>query len=377
MCYTKILMKIGIDTFGCEHGRSGLGSYLLSMAAHLPEVAGVEYELFGASIDRYTYSSEKEIPYVSYAVMDSAGAQRIWHILWSNKTALKRKYDAVLYTAAAHMLPFSFTVPGIAIVNDCLSALFLAKKNFLYQKQILSGLKNSMKIITASQFISNDLKNLGIDASKIEVIYNGINHSSFYPHPLANSDTVTIKPFAIKRPYLIYATRMNTPQKKHIELIHAFTAFKEKTHLPHRLVLTGGNDACTAALQKEVSKSSAVSDIFLTGFFPPESFPDLYSGAEACVFPAVNEGVGLPVIEAMATGIPVACADSGALREITGGNAVFFDPDNIDQFASAIEKVVTDREFREKSIACGVEWTRRFQWDETASRTVEVIKNCL
>lgn len=370
-------MKIGIDTFGCEHGRSGLGSYLLSLTAHLPDEMGVEYELFGAAIDRYTYSSEKEIPYVSFPVMDSKSAQRIWHVLWANRISLKRKYDVVLYTAAAHMLPLSFNTPGVAIVNDCLSALFLTKKNYLYRNLVLSGLKNSKKIITASHFICNDLKNLGIDASKIEVIYNGINHSNFYPHPLENSDTVTIKPFAIKRPYLIYATRMNTPQKKHIELIRAFTAFKEKTHSPHRLVLTGGEDVCTAMIQKEVSKSSAVSDIFLTGYFPPESFPDLYSGADACIFPAVNEGVGLPVIEAMATGIPVACADSGALREITGGNAAFFDPDNREQFASTIERVVTDRDFREKSIACGIEWTRRFQWDETARKTVEVIKSCL
>lgn len=370
-------MKIGIDTFGCEHGRSGLGSYLLSLSSHLPETAGVSYELFGSSVDRYTYSSERDIAYKSVPVVDSAGALLMWHTLWANKFAQKNHYDAVLYTAAAHMLPMTYKVPGIAIVNDCLSALFLAKKSLVYKKQILTGLKNANKIITASQFISNDLKNLGIDSSKIEVIYNGINHSNFYPHPLQNSDMVTIKPFAIKRPYLIYATRMNTPQKKHIELIRAFAQFKEKTHLPHRLVLTGGEDLCTAEIQKEVRKSSVVSDIFLTGYFPPESFPDLYSGAEACIFPAVNEGVGLPVIEAMATGLPVTCADSGALREVTGGNAVFFDPDNIDQFALSIEKITTDTECREKQIASGIEWTRRFQWEDTAKKTIEVLTKSL
>ncbi|QTQ14420.1 glycosyltransferase family 4 protein [Treponema parvum] len=367
-------MKIGIDTFGCEHGRSGLGSYLLSLTADLPEAADIEYELFGAPIDRYTYSSSKQIGYNSVSVMDNIVAQWLWHFFMANRFSVKRGYDAVLYTAAAHMIPLSFKVPGIAIVNDCLSA---AKKNFLYRTQILEGLKNSAKIIASSQFISNDLKNLGIDASKIEVIYNGINHSNFYPHPLEDRDTVTIKPFAIKRPYLIYATRMSGPQKKHIELIRAFTLFKEKTHSPHRLVLTGGNDVFTSEIQKESAKSSAVSDIFLTGYFPPDGFPDLYSGADACIFPSVNEGVGLPVIEAMATGIPVACADSGALREVTGGNAVFFDPDNIEQFSSSIELIVSDRDCREKLIACGIDWTRRFQWSETAQKTVELIKKVL
>jgi len=370
-------MKIGIDTFGCRHGRSGLGSYLLSLASHLPEFSDVEYELFGSPLDRYTYSSEKEIPFTSVRLVDTKSALRLWHVLWANRFAAKQKYDAVLYVSAAHMIPHDFTVPGIAMVNDCLSASFMAKKNLLHQKHILMGLNNAKKIITPSQFICNDLKNLGIDVSKIEVVYTGINHSIFYPHPIYDTDTVSVKPFAIKRPYLIYATRMNTPQKKHIELIKAFTVFKEKTHLPHRLVITGGDDACTSAIQDAVKKSSAMSDIFMTGFFPPEGFGDLYSGADACIFPAVNEGVGLPVIEAMATGIPVACADSGALREITGGNALFFDPDNIEQFAASIECIVTERDCREKLIACGIDWTRRFQWSESAEKTINIIKNSI
>ncbi len=370
-------MKIGIDTFGCKHGRSGLGSYLYSLCSHLPEHLEVDYELFGAGVDRYTYSSEKDIPFKTVPLMDNKASLRLWHVMCANRFALKQKYDAVLYISAAHMIPHSFSVPGIAMVNDCLSAAFMAKKNFIHQKHILQGLKNALKIITPSQFVCNDLKNLGLDTSKIEVIHTGINHSHFYPHPISESDTVNVKPFAIKRPYLIYATRMNSPHKKHVELIRAFTAFKEKTHFPHRLVITGGDDICTSAIQEEIKKSSAMSDIFMTGFFPPEGFGDLYSASDACIFPSVNEGVGLPVLEAMATGIPVACADSGALREITGGNAVFFDPDNIDNFADSIERIVTERETREKLIACGIEWTRQFQWAKTAEKTVQIIKDSL
>lgn len=368
-------MKIGIDTFGCRHGRSGLGSYLYSLASHLPEVEGVEYELFGSPMDRYIYSSEKEIPFSEVKLMDTKTALRFWHVFCANGFALNRKYDAVLYVSATHMIPHDFSVAGIAIVNDCLSAAFSAKKKYIHQKHILQGLKNASKIIAPSQFICNDLKNLGVDTAKIEVVHTGINHSVFYPHPISESDTVNVKPFAIKRPYLIYATRMNSPHKKHIELIRAFTAFKEKTHLPHRLVITGGDDICTSAIQEEIKKSSAMSDIFMTGFFPVEGFGDLYSASDACIFPSVNEGVGLPVLEAMATGVPVACADSGALREITGGNALFFDPDNIDNFADSIERIVTEREIREKLIACGIDWTRQFQWADTARKTVEIIQN--
>jgi len=368
-------MKIGIDTFGCEHARSGLGSYLLSLAAHLPETADVSYELFGAEIDRYTYCTERDLKYEPVHIHDNFSAQRIWHVFSANRFATRHSYDVVLYTAAAHMLPFSFNIPGVAVINDIMSGLLKSGRNPFAINQIRTGLKNVSRIIAASHYIRNDLVRLGVDALKIDVIYNGIDHSHFYPHPLGDNDIVTIKPFAIKRPYLIYASRMNGPSKKHIELIKAFTLFKERTHLPYRLVLAGSEGSYAAEIQKSIAKSSAVSDIFLTGYFPVESFPELYSGADACIFPSVSEGVGLPVLEAMATGIPVACARSGVLPEIAGDNALFFDADNTDEVAYCIERIVTDKGLREKLIAGGVDWAKRFQWEKTARMTLDVLRS--
>ena len=121
-------MKIGIDTFGCRHGRSGLGSYLFSLVSHLPDLEDVQYELFGAPIDRYTYSSEKPVPFTSVRLMDTKYALRLWHCIGLNSFASKQKYDAVFYISASHMLPTVFKVPGIALVNDCLSAAFISQK---------------------------------------------------------------------------------------------------------------------------------------------------------------------------------------------------------------------------------------------------------
>jgi len=367
-------MKVGIDTFGCEHARSGLGSYLLALAAHLPDPEDVSYELFGAEMDRYTYCAEREIGFAPAVVRDNSSAQRIWHALCANRFASRRSYDVVLYTSAAHMLPYSFSTPGVAVINDVMSSLFKTSLNIFAAHLIRRGLQKVPHIIAASQFIRNDLESIGIDPHKIDVIYNGIDHDHFYPHPLSDNDTVTIKPFAIKRPYLIYASRINGASKKHVELVKAFTLFKEKTHLPHRLVLAGSEGPYAAEVRKAVSKSSAVSDIFLTGYFPAESFPELYSGADACIFPSVSEGVGLPVLEAMATGIPVACARSGVLPEIAGDNALYFDADNIEEMADAIEKIIADKDMREKLISSGVDWAKRYQWNTTAEMTLAVLR---
>ena len=88
--------------------------------------------------------------------------------------------------------------------------------------------------------------------------------------------------------------------------------------------------------------SEAASDIFITGYFPHENFPELYRNADACIFPSVNEGVGLSVLEAMVTGLPVACSNKGTLPEITGGKTLYFDSDNVQEMADVIEKIIVD-----------------------------------
>ncbi len=366
-------MKVGIDTFGCDHARSGLGSYLLSFTGSLPPAGDLQFELFGSEIDRYTYTSGRDIPFRPVDIPDSLIAERMWHFARLKSFARTQEYGAVIFPAAERVLPVSFRTPGIAVVNSILSGLVRKGGDRTQKFQILRGLRKIQRIIAASRFLRDDLVGLGIDAAKIEVVYNGIDHKSFFPG-LSYSDTVDIKPFAVKRPYFIYGSRLSSPEKKHIELIRAFTLFKEKTRLPHRLVLAG-DGPYSEEIHKAAFASPYSSDIFLTGFFPHESLPQLYSGADACVFPSVNEGAGLPVLEAMATGIPVACSRSGALPEIGGDVALYFDSDNIEEMAFVLEKIVSDSDLRAKMSGGGIERAGEFNWETTVSRTVGIVRD--
>jgi glycosyltransferase involved in cell wall biosynthesis len=368
-------MKVGIDTFGCDHGRSGIGSYLHSFTANLPQLQDVEFELFGSEIDRYTYNSVREIPFKAVPVPDSLGAERFWHYFKLHKFVSVSGYDVILYPAIERVLPLSFKTPGVAVVNSIVSNTLREDRDWALRMQLKRGLAQAQKVIAASQFVRKDLVRNGVNPDKIEVIHNGIDHRLFFPQMLLDAQTVSIKPFAIKRPYFIYGSRLAGPDKKHIELIKAFVLFKERTHLPHRLVLAGAEGSYSEEVHKVAFQSAAASDIFLTGFFPHESFPQLYAGADACIFPSVNEGVGLPILEAMATGIPVACSKAGALPEMGGPAAIYFDSNNIEEIAAAMEKIVTDSALREKMITDGIEWTKRFSWVNTVSMTIDVMKN--
>ena len=367
-------MKVGIDTFGCGHGKSGLGSYLSSLTSHLINTEENSFELFGSEIDRYTYGADNGLLYNSVNLPDSRKAERIWHYMGANFFARKHKYNVVLYAAGSHYLPLYFKVPGVAVVNDVLSELYASDLIDSKTLRIIIGLKNASHIIAASQYIRKDLVKLGIPEEKITVIHNGIDHSEFYPRELLSPNLVDIKPFAIKRPYFIYASRMSSLTKKHVELIKAFSIFKEKTHLEHRLVIAGSEGEATEDIKQAILDSKYASDIFITGFFPREGFPMLYSASEGAIFPSVNEGVGLPVLEAMATGVPVACSNEGALPEFAGNNAIYFDSDNIEQMALVIEQLAMDSALRKKLIAGGIEWTKRFDWSKTAEKTIELLK---
>ena len=366
-------MKIGIDTFCCDHGRSGTGTYLYYLVSALGEVGGNEYVLFGSGIDRYTYSAESAMPFVEVKVLDSIKAEIFWHKFLSKKFYKAQNFDAVLYPAASKVLPTKFPVPGVAVINDTLSTP--GAKSAVPKSAIPSGLARAQKIIVPTNFLRDELISLGFDGEKILVVRHGIDHSRFYQHPTEEREIVDIKPFAIKPPYILYPSRISGPGKKHIELIKAFDIFKERTSAPHRLVLAGQEDAFAEEVRKAAYGSKYASDIFLTGFFPLDGLVRLYGGADACVFPSVQEGVGIPLIEAMASGVPVACSSKGALPETAGGNAMLFESDNTEEMAQAIEKVCTKGEERDALIRKALKWSEGFTWQKCAHETEEILQS--
>lgn len=369
------MIKIGIDTFGCDHGRSGLGSCLFYLAANLPENnSDFTFEFFGSEIDRFTYTGNKDFKYNSVQINDSLKAERSWHIGGGLKLfELTNNYDLLVYPAVEKVFPSRFLKNGIAIVNSVLSKS-LKNETVLYRMRLKRGLSKIKQIIAATDYIKKDLISFGIPEEKITVIHNGIDHKLFYPQLDIDDDVVQVSPFSIKRPYFIYGSRLGDKNKKHLELIKAFELFKKNTNLPHRLILAGEEGENSEAIHDAVFNSEFASDILITGFFPQESFPTLYGGAEACIFPAVEEGVGLPILESMACGIPVLCSDSGALKEIGGNAPLYFNPDNAEEIAASMQRIIEDKELRVKMVDLGLYQASKYNWEDTVKKMLEVFK---
>ncbi len=373
-------MKIGIDTFGCEHGRSGPGSYVLSLMRNMPENEHT-INLFGPEIDRYTYNSGLSgVSYSGVNLSDSLLSERLWHIVKFPSFSRRQGYQALLFPAGSRLLPLSFEIPSIVMIQDIVTDMFRDSDDGIFTSLLKSRLRKVNHIIAASEFIRSDLIKLNIDPAKITVIYNGIDTNLFYPRENLTGEAVLIHPFSIRRPYIIYASRVAYPSKCHIELIHGFNLFKQQTGAPHRLVLAGADGVNAEVVHREVLKSPYASDILLTGYFPHQNLPELYSAADACVFPSAAEGVGLPVLEAMACGIPVACARSGALPEIAGDGVLYFDQTNAEEIASCIARIIrqptgsTDS-LRTELVGKALAHIKKYSWDDCAKATLSCIES--
>lgn len=368
-------MKVGIDTFGLNGGKSGAGLYVRALVSHLQNDDEFQFELFGSEADKYTYNAGTNIPFAEINIPAGERAEKTWHFFSHDKFTASRKYDCVVYPLASSGMVSRLFKKSLIIENSVVSKdLQSGEKNFFQRFRIVHLLRRADCIVCPSMYVKKDLRALGIKEKRIAVIHNGIDGALFFPRNYSESEDITIKPFAIKRPYFIYGSRLSGLEKKHLELIKAFEIFKEKTKEPHRLVIAGEDDENSESVFLAAKNSPFAGDIFITGFFPHESFPLLYAASNACVFPSVNEGVGIPILEAMASGIPVLCAKKAALPEIGGDAALYFDSEDVADIAEAMIKIVSDTELRKSLIARGLKRVKRFNWNDTASRIKSELK---
>jgi alpha-1,3-rhamnosyl/mannosyltransferase len=102
---------------------------------------------------------------------------------------------------------------------------------------------------------------------------------------------------------------------------------------------------------------------------PEEELPALYTGAKLLAFPSLYEGFGLPVLEAMACGVPVVCSDTSSLPEVAGEAALFFDPTHVEAIITALERALADPDLRQDMQDRGLARAARFSWEQTARET--------
>jgi glycosyltransferase involved in cell wall biosynthesis len=139
-------------------------------------------------------------------------------------------------------------------------------------------------------------------------------------------------------------------------------------------VLAGSHGYEADEAVREAARSPVKERIRITGYLDDEQIGDLYGRSGIFAFPSLDEGFGMPVLEAMAAGIPVIAGNRSALPEVCGDAAELIDPGNEEELASALLKLCTDEMRRAELVARGLERTRQFRWEDAVMKTLAVYR---
>jgi glycosyltransferase involved in cell wall biosynthesis len=233
--------------------------------------------------------------------------------------------------------------------------------------------RRSDRVITGSEAISRDLvSNLGIAAAKIDVVPHGIGLRP-PAEPVAAAE-VRERLGLAERP-VVLTVSAKRPHKNLARLLEALALIP-----PERrpvVVLPGYPTPYEAELRDLAARILEPGDVRFLDWVAPDELEALYGAASAFVFPSLYEGFGLPVLEAMARGVPVACSTASTLTEVAGDACLSFDPLDVGAIARAIETLLADRGEAERLAAVGRARAAQFTWERTAAQTVESYRRAL
>lgn len=379
-------MFIGVTTFGGDGGKSGISQYILAV---LKEFADENSSAQKHRFDVSAFESEcklftPDVPHFSANAVSSKWQNTLHNLLW-HQTELptlckNKKYDVLFLPAGNRRLPACAPCPTVGTVHD-FSSLHIANKydasHMFYIKRVLPALVRRLDaVITISESSKRDIVEYAkVSEERVHVIPNGVNHTVYYPQQRSLAKMQVRSKHGIDMPYLLYISRIENPGKNHIRLIRAFDRLKQSHKLPHELVLVGSDWDRADEVHRVANEVASSNAIRFTGFTASEDLPALYNAADAFVFPSLYEGFGLPVLEAMACGIPVAGANTSSVPEVIGDAGILFDPYNEENIADSILQILTDSELARSLSERGLQRASQYDWHITAERTLNVLCN--
>jgi glycosyltransferase involved in cell wall biosynthesis len=243
--------------------------------------------------------------------------------------------------------------PSVIVVHDLTHRHFYTRAHRIYYDRVFRPLyRRCSAIVCVSDFTRREfLEWSGMARERVHVIRNGVD-----PAYGRNKETLDY-PF----PYVLYPGNRRS-YKNLPRLIDAF-ASSGLARSGVRLMLTGTRDA---ALLAHADKSGCASSLVFAGQLPNEAMPMLYRGALFVAFVSQYEGFGLPILEAMASDVPVITSTLSAMPEVAGNAALLVNPNSVDEIASAMRRLGTDALLRDTLIAKGRERAMQFDWDSSA-----------
>jgi glycosyltransferase involved in cell wall biosynthesis len=229
-----------------------------------------------------------------------------------------------------------------------------------FAEQARRAAAKSDAIITVSEFTARQVEELlGVERTRLHVVHHGTNRPPLSPSVVR--ENIVLNVGAIQH------------RKNIARLVEAF----ERTPGGWKLVLAGSAGYGAGEIFKRIETSPRRGDIQVLGYVDGETLGRWYSRARVFAFPSLDEGFGMPVLEAMSAGIPVLAANRAALPEVCGDAALLVDPEDVEAIARALEQLMSDDGLRERLIARGLGRAAQFSWEKAAEQTWKVYQGLL
>lgn len=305
-------------------------------------------------------------------------------ILWE-QTRLARHAENLqvdLIHGLVNVLPLRSNVPGVVTVHDLtflrLPKLFPWAKRTYLTYLCRESASRAKRIIAVSQQTADDLiEFFDVPAQKIDVVHNGVDERF---HPGTEADIEAFRQHKqLPERFLLYLGTLE-PRKNLELLIKAFADWKRSEPAKGedvKLVVAGGKGWFYEEIFTAVKELAIENDVLFPGYIPEKELPDWYRAAEIFVYPSQFEGFGLPVLEAMACGVPVICSQTGSLVELVNDAAITVTTESPKALTAAIDKLIGDATLRKDLRQRGLARSSLFSWAQAAQQTVDVYNHVL
>lgn len=289
-----------------------------------------------------------------------------------------RKYKADVFLSPDGYNSLSTSVRTLPVIHDL---------NFIHHPEQLPWLTSkyynyftkkfvdkAFRIATVSEYSKNDImKCFSVNEDNVDVVYNGANEL-YKPLDELEIKTIRDKHFG-GSDYFIFIGALH-PRKNIVRMLEAFEAFKEQHSCNTKLVIVGEIMFKGSQIVKIHSNMKHQGDVIFLGRLSPKELRDVLASALSLLYVPLFEGFGIPILEAMKSGVPVICSNVTSMPEVAGDAALYADPFDVESITKAMLRMEKDDKLRHKLISKGHDQSAKFNWDLTALGLWNSIMKC-
>src|SRR5215204_1268284 len=383
-------MIIGVDAT-CRGNKRGFGRFTNELLESLLEVDTTNEYLFFVDRDTADNGTPARVKTIvantEYSPMKAASAdgRRSFKDLWAmSRQVLRHKVDIFFFPAVYSYFPVFNRAKIVVTLHDVIAdhhpeLIFPnAKSKFFWKLKQNAAIRQANFIATVSEYSKRQIvEYFRLPESRLRVISEAAR-PLFKVLPADNAFRSALERYGLKPGgKFLLAVGGISPHKNLAALIEAFEKICAVQSSEIKLVLVGDYKddpffSAYPALKKQVAERGLEGKVVFTGFIPDEDLAFLYNAASLLVFPSLEEGFGLPAIEAMSCGTPVAASRTGSLPEVLGEAGRFFNPRDVDDMARVIQNILGDEATRTAMRESGLTRARQFLWQKAATETLDI-----